>query len=409
MIIPIKTIDGIRADFPILNEKVYGKSWVYFDNAASGQKPKAVIQAITEYYEHTHSNVHRGVHYMSQRATDKFEHARKRVAQFLNAAETHEIIWTTGATEGINLVAATYGRKFLKAGDEILISGMEHHANIVPWQMLCEEKGCILKVIPMLDNGTLDMQAFDSLLSEKTRFVSVAYVSNALGTINPVKEIIQKAHALRIPVLLDGAQASCHFLVDVQELDCDFYVFSGHKVFGPTGIGVLYGKSELLDIMPPYKGGGEMIETVTFEKTTYAGLPFKFEAGTPDIANAVGLGAGIDYLEEIGWDFIQKQEDLLFQYAMEEIKKLKEVILYGTAPEKVSVISFLIDGVHPYDVGTILDKMGIAVRTGHHCTQPLMARLGIPGTVRASFAFYNTKEEIDRLIEGLKKAIKMLR
>lgn len=399
----IKNIEAIRMDFPVLHQKVHGKPWVYLDNAASGQKPLPVINAISEYYLKYHSNVHRGVHYMSQLATDKFEAARKTVQHFLNAKHDHEIIWTTGTTEGINLVAATYGRKFLKEGDEILITGMEHHANIVPWQMLCEEKGCVLRVVPVLENGTLDMASFYELFSDKTRFLSVVHVSNALGTLNPVKEMIKHAHSKNIPVLLDGAQSSCHFAIDVQDLDCDFFVFSGHKVFGPTGIGVLYGKTEYLEKMPPYKGGGEMIETVTFEKTTYAGLPFKFEAGTPDIANAIGLAAAMDYIHSIGWDVMEAQEKFLLEYATEEILKIGGIKLYGTSPEKCSVLSFLIEGIHPYDTGTILDKMGIAVRTGHHCAQPLMGRFCIPGTVRASFAFYNTKEEVDALISGLKR------
>ncbi|MBX7241561.1 MAG: cysteine desulfurase [Bacteroidia bacterium] len=399
----IKNIEAIRMDFPVLHQKVHGKPWVYLDNAASGQKPLPVINAISEYYLKYHSNVHRGVHYMSQLATDKFEAARKTVQHFLNAEHDHEIIWTTGTTEGINLVAATYGRKFLKEGDEILITGMEHHANIVPWQMLCEEKGCVLRVVPVLENGTLDMASFYELFSDKTRFLSVVHVSNALGTLNPVKEMIKHAHSKNIPVLLDGAQSSCHFAIDVQDLDCDFFVFSGHKVFGPTGIGVLYGKTEYLEKMPPYKGGGEMIETVTFEKTTYAGLPFKFEAGTPDIANAIGLAAAMDYIHSIGWDVMEAQEKFLLEYATEEILKIGGIKLYGTSPEKCSVLSFLIEGIHPYDTGTILDKMGIAVRTGHHCAQPLMGRFCIPGTVRASFAFYNTKEEVDALISGLKR------
>ncbi len=403
----IKTIEEIRLDFPILHQKVNGKPWVYFDNAASGQKPLPVIHAISEYYEKYHSNVHRGVHYMSQVATDKFEAARKTVQHFLNAKHEHEIIWTTGTTEGINLVASTYGRKYLKEGDEILISGMEHHANIVPWQMLCEEKGCVLKVIPVLEDGTLDMPSFYEMINDKTRFLSIVHVSNALGTQNPVKEMIQYAQSKGIPVLVDGAQSSCHFKIDVQDLDCDFFVFSGHKVFGPTGIGALYGKTEYLEKMPPYKGGGEMIATVTFEKTTYAALPFKFEAGTPDIANAIGLAAAIDYIHSIGWERIELQEKELLRYATEEILKIEGIKIYGTSPSKSSVLSFLIEGIHPYDTGTILDKMGIAVRTGHHCTQPLMSRFCIPGTVRASFAFYNTLEEVDALISGLKK-VKMM-
>lgn len=404
---PSIDIQRIRQDFPILAQTVKGKPWIYFDNAASAQKPLAVINSISEYYTHYHSNVHRGVHTMSQIATDKFEAARKKVQKFINAAHDHEIIWTTGTTESINIVAATYGSAFLKAGDEILISYMEHHANIVPWQMLCEEKGCILKVVPITDKGELDMDAFYSMITPKTRFISMVYISNALGTINPVAEIIRHAHTLDIPVLIDGAQAAPHFLVDVQALDADFYVFSGHKLFGPTGIGILYGKEKWLEKMPPYKGGGEMIAKVTFEKTTYAGLPFKFEAGTPDIANAIGLGAAIDYLESIGWDNITAYEKSLLVYATQKIKEIEGIKIYGEAAHKAGVISFLLDNLHPYDIGTILDQMGIAVRTGHHCTHPIMDRFCIPGTARASFAFYNTFEEIDALMQGLHRVKRM--
>ncbi len=400
-------IQKIRQDFPILHQQVYGKPWVYFDNGASGQKPLVVIDAISDYYKGYHSNVHRGVHFMSQKATDAFESARKTVQKFLNAEHEYEIIWTTGTTEGINLVASTFGRKFIGKGDEIIISTMEHHANIVPWQMLCEEKGAILKVIPINEAGELDFEAYKNLVTERTKIVSLVYVSNALGTINPVKEVIDYAHQFDIPVLIDGAQASPHLAVDVQALDIDFYVVSGHKICGPTGIGVLYGKEKYLREMPPYKGGGEMIATVTFEKTTYADLPFKFEAGTPDIANVIGLQAAVNYMNEISFQSIQAYENELLEYGTKRLAEIDEMRFIGTAKHKASLISFLIGNIHPYDAGTILDKMGIAVRTGHHCTQPLMQRFGIPGTVRASFAFYNTFEEIDRLVEGVKK-VKMM-
>lgn len=400
-------IDKIRADFPILHQNVNGKPWVYFDNGASGQKPLKVINAISDYYLHFHSNVHRGVHYMSQIATDKFEAARNTVQKFLNAKHSHEIIWTTGTTEGINLVSSCYGKEFVGEGDEIIISTLEHHSNIVPWQMLCEEKKATLKVIPIDDNGVLDMDAFEKMVTEKTKIVSIVYISNALGVRNPIEEIIRIAHDKNVPVLLDAAQAAPHTKIDVQALDVDFCVFSGHKLFGPTGIGVLYGKEKWLDAMPPYRGGGEMIATVTFEKTTYAPLPFKFEAGTPNIADAIGLGAAIDYIEEVGYEGIMAHENELLRYGMEKLLAIEGLKIFGNTENKASVISFLLGDSHPYDVGTILDKMGIAVRTGHHCTQPLMQRLNIAGTVRASMTFYNTKEEIDRLVEGLIKVKKM--
>jgi cysteine desulfurase/selenocysteine lyase len=400
-------IDKIRADFPILHQNVNGKPWVYFDNGASAQKPLKVINSISDYYSHFHSNVHRGVHYMSQIATDKFEAARNTVQKFLNAKHSHEIIWTTGTTEGINLVSSCYGKGFVGEGDEIIISTLEHHSNIVPWQMLCEEKKAILKVIPIDDNGVLDMEAFEKMVTEKTKIVSIVYISNALGVRNPIEEIIRIAHEKNVPVLLDAAQAAPHTKIDVQALDVDFCVFSGHKLFGPTGIGILYGKEKWLDAMPPYRGGGEMIATVTFEKTTYAPLPFKFEAGTPNIADAIGLGAAIDYIEEVGYEGITAHESELLRYGTEKLSAIEGLKIFGNTENKASVISFLLGDSHPYDVGTILDKMGIAVRTGHHCTQPLMQRLNIPGTVRASMTFYNTKEEIDRLAEGLMKVKKM--
>lgn len=400
---------AIRSDFPLLKRSMNGQPIVFLDSAASSQKPQVVIDALDQYYATQNANVHRGVYALSQQATDAYEEGRRAVQRFINAEHEHEVILVRGTTEGVNLVASSFGRKFLKEGDEIIISVMEHHSNIVPWQMIAEQTGAILRVIPINDKGELMMDAFDALLSEKTKIVAVVHVSNSLGTINPVKEIIDKAHALDVPVLIDGAQAIPHLKVDVQELDADFYVFSGHKIFGPTGIGILYGKEEWLNAMPPYQGGGEMIERVTFEKTTYNHLPHKFEAGTPDISGSVGLGAAIKYVESIGHEAISAYEHELLVYATEEMKKIDGIRIIGEADHKASVISFLVDGTHPYDVGTILDKLGIAVRTGHHCTQPLMDRFEIPGTVRASFAFYNNKEDIDRLVEGVKRAVRMLK
>lgn len=402
-------IGQIRADFPILNTSMNGKPLVFLDSAASSQKPLAVIDAMNEYYKTGHANVHRGVYQLSQKATDQFEKSRRTVQHFLNAEHDHEIIFVRGTTEGINLVASSYGDKFVHQGDEIIVSGLEHHSNIVPWQMLCERKGAILKVIPVLDNGELDMDVYAQLLNEKVKIVAVNHISNALGTINPVERIIEMAHEYGIPVLIDGAQATPHMEVDVQALDADFYVFSGHKVFGPTGIGILYGKEKWLNEMPPYQGGGEMISRVSFEKTTYNELPFKFEAGTPDIAGVVGMGAAIEYLQGMDMEAVRDYEHQLLTYASEQLSKIDGIRFIGTATEKASVVSFLIDGLHPYDVGAILDKLGIAVRTGHHCAQPLMDRFGIPGTVRASLAFYNTFEEIDALVNGVKKAIDLLK
>lgn len=402
-------IGQVRADFPILNTTMNGKPLVFLDSAASSQKPLAVIEAMNEYYKTGHANVHRGVYQLSQKATDQFEQSRRTVQHFLNAAHDHEIIFVRGTTEGINLVASSYGEKFIHAGDEIIVSGLEHHSNIVPWQMLCERKNAKLKVIPVLDNGELDMDVYAQLLNEKVKIVAVNHISNALGTINPVAKIIGMAHEHGIPVLIDGAQATPHMEVDVQALDADFYVFSGHKVFGPTGIGILYGKEKWLNAMPPYQGGGEMISRVSFEKTTFNELPFKFEAGTPDIAGVVGLGAAIEYLQGIDMEALREYEHQLLTYATEQLSTIEGIRFIGTATEKASVISFLIDGLHPYDVGAILDKLGIAVRTGHHCAQPLMDRFGIPGTVRASMAFYNTFEEIDALVNGVKKAIDLLK
>ena len=393
----------IREDFPILKQKVHGKPLVYLDNAATSQKPQAVIDSEVELYSEYFSNVHRGVHLLSQRSTDAYEKAREKVQNFLNARSSAEIIFTRGTTEGINLVAQTYGQQHVQAGDEILISEMEHHSNIVPWQMLCAQKGAILKVIPINDEGEILLDEYEKLLSERTRLVGIVHLSNALGTVNPVQEMIAMAHQRGIPVLVDGAQAVPHIPVDVQALDCDFYVFSGHKLFGPTGIGVLYGKKELLETMPPYQGGGDMILSVSFEKTEYNVLPFRFEAGTPNIAGAIALGAAIDYVQEIGLDKIATYEDKLLAYATEAMADIPGIRLIGTARNKASVLSFLIEGVHPHDIGTILDREGIAIRAGHHCAQPVMERFGVPATARASFAFYNTLEEVDALVAGIRK------
>jgi cysteine desulfurase/selenocysteine lyase len=397
-------IERVRKDFPILSQSVRGKPLVYLDSAATSQKPRAVIDAVRRYYEEDNANIHRGVHFLSERATEQYEKSRETIRSFLNAKKTREIIFTRGATESINLVAQTFGRSKLNKGDEVLISHMEHHSNIVPWQMLCEEKGAKLKVIPISDTGELDYEAFEKLLTERTRLLSLIHVSNSLGTINPVKKMIAEARKRGIPVLLDGAQAVPHVPVDVQALDCDFYAFSGHKLFGPTGIGVLYGKEALLEAMPPYQGGGDMIRAVTFEKTLYNELPYKFEAGTPHIAGAIGLGAAIHYVQSLGWDGIETYERELLKYGTEVLSSVEGVRLIGTALEKVPVLSFLYGDIHPHDLGTILDQEGIAIRTGHHCTMPIMERYCIAATARASLAFYNTKEEIDRLVKGLEKA-----
>lgn len=401
-------VNKIRSQFPILQQKVNGNNLVYFDNGATSQKPQVVIDAVANYYSTINSNVHRGVHHLSQLATDAMEASRDKIQKHINAPKREEIIFTKGTTDGINLVASGMGKGWLKAGDEIIVSALEHHSNIVPWQMLCEYSGCILRVIPMLENGELDMDQFVSLLNEKTKLVAVNHISNALGTLNPVKKIIGLAHNAGAMVLLDGAQAVPHMKIDVQELDVDFYVFSGHKLFGPTGVGILYGKEALLEKLPPYQGGGEMIKTVSFEKTTYAGLPHKFEAGTPNIEACIGLGTAIDYINDIGMDLIGEYEQELLKYGTEQLCQFEEMRIIGTSKNKASVISFLLGKIHPYDAGVILDKLGIAVRTGHHCTQPIMDFYSIPGTVRASFAFYNTKEEIDQMVEGLKKVKMML-
>lgn len=401
-------INKIRQDFPILDEKINGRDLVYFDNAATTQKPFVVLEALANYYGHYNANIHRGIHFLAEKATSAFEDSRTTIQNFLNAAYKEEIIFTYGTTDGINLVAQTYGRKFLKEGDEIIISTLEHHSNIVPWQMLCEEKGCVLRVIPIDDKGDLILEEYEKMLSEKTKFVSVVHVSNALGTINDVKFIIDKAHEVGAKVLIDGAQASSHITIDVQTLDADFYAFSAHKLFGPTGMGVLYGKLDILNAMPPYRGGGEMIKEVTFEKTTYNELPYKFEAGTPNIADVVAVKFAIDYINELGKENIAAYEDELLKYATDQLSEISGLRIVGQAKEKVSVVSFVLEGIHPQDVGVILDQQGIAIRTGHHCTQPLMNRLGLPGTSRASFAVYNTKSEIDKLVAGIHKVKKMV-
>jgi len=403
-----KTLTDIREDFPILEQDMRGKPMVFLDSAASSQKPTQVISAINEYYEHTHSNVHRGVYELSQKATDAFELAREKAKLFFNAASTEEIIFTKGATESMNLVASSYGRKFLSAGDEVLISAMEHHSNIVPWQLICEEKGAHLRVIPITDSGEIILDEYKKLLTERTKIVSLVHVSNALGTINPVRDVIKLAHDQGIPVMLDGCQAVPHMKVDLQELDVDFYALSSHKVYGPTGFGILYGKKKWLEQMPPYQGGGEMIKDVTFEKTTYNELPFKFEAGTPDISGAVGFAAAMDYVESIGYESITSHEANLLQYATSQLSDIPGMRIVGEAADKAGVVSFLVGDIHPYDLGTLLDKQGIAVRTGHHCCQPLMDRYAIPGTVRASFGVYNTRAEVDKLVAGVERAASIL-
>ena len=400
-------VERIRADFPVLQQTVNGKPLVYLDNSASSQVPQVVIDRGSVYIEQEHSNIHRGVHYLSQKATTAYEGAREKVKRFINARESRECIFVRGATEGINLVMYGYGRKFIGEGDEIVISAMEHHANIVPWQMLCEEKRARLRVVPMNDAGELLLDEYDGLLNERTKFVSLIHVSNALGTINPVKEMIAQAHKYGVPVLIDGAQAAPHMPVDVQDLDADFYVFSGHKMYAPTGSGIVYGKAELLEKMNPFQGGGDMIRTVTFEKTTYADLPNKLEAGTPAIASQIGLGAAIDYLNSIGREQAAIYEAELLRYATERVSAIEGVRIIGTAKNKASVLSFVIDDIHPHDIGTILDQEGIAVRAGHHCAQPVMQRFNVPATARASFAFYNTKEEIDVLARTIERVIEI--
>lgn len=397
----------VRQDFPILNQKVHGKPLVYFDNGATSQKPQCVIDAIDRYYRAENSNIHRGVHHLSERATAAYEAARGKLRGFINAGSDQEIIFVRGTTEAINLVAQSYGRAFLKAGDEIIVSAMEHHSNIVPWQMLCEQVGARLRVIPINHDGEIVMEEYQRLLNDKTKLVSVTHVSNALGTVVPVKPMIDLAHARGIPVLLDGAQAVPHLRIDVRELDCDFYAFSGHKMFGPTGVGVLYGRAALLEKMPPYQGGGDMISLVTFEKTHYNVLPYKFEAGTPNIADGIALGAAVDYLRTLDWPAVAAHEDALLRYATEALGQFPALRIIGTAKEKAGVLSFVFDHVHAHDVGTILDQEGVAVRAGHHCAMPVMQRFGVPATARASFAFYNTVEEIDVLVRAIERVLKV--
>lgn len=401
-------IERIRGQFPVLKEEINGRPLIYFDNAATTQKPLAVLKALEDYYYHQNSNIHRGVHALAERATTAFEETRSRVQTFINAPEKEEIIFTKGTTEGINLVASTYGRKFIKEGDEIIISAMEHHSNIVPWQMLCEETGAVLKIIPINDSGEIIMDEYEQLLSNKTKIVAVVYASNSLGTINPVKEIINKAHEVGAVTLLDAAQATAHLDIDVQDLDVDFYALSAHKMYGPTGVGVLFGKRELLEKMPPYQGGGEMIKEVSFTKTTYNEIPYKFEAGTPNIADVVGFKHAMDFIDDLGKNKIREHENNVLEYAAGEISKIEGVRIIGQAANKVSVLSFDVDGIHPFDIGQMLDARGVAVRTGHHCTQPLMDRFGIEGTTRASFAVYNTKEEVNVMIDGLKRIISFM-
>ncbi len=400
-------IAKIREDFPILSREVYGKPLVYLDNAATTQKPRQVVDAMVEEYYNVNANVHRGVHYLSQRATDLHEAAREKVRAFINAGKTEEIIFTRGTTESLNLVASSFCDAFMKEGDEVIVSTMEHHSNIVPWQLQASKKGIVLKVIPMNEKGEILQDAYEQLFTERTKIVSITHVSNVLGTVNPVKEMIAVAHAHGVPVMVDGAQSAPHFAVDVQDLDCDFYAFSGHKMYGPTGVGVLYGKEEWLDKMPPYQGGGEMIEHVTFEKTTFERLPFKFEAGTPDYVATHGLATAIDYITALGMDNISAHEKMLTQYAMQQMATIDGMRFFGEAEGKDAVVSFLVKDIHHLDMGTLLDRLGIAVRTGHHCAQPLMDRLGILGTVRASFALYNTKEEVDALVAGIRRVAQM--
>lgn len=401
-------INLIRKEFPILDEVVNGKPLIYFDNAATSQKPKVVIEALTNYYQHTNSNIHRGAHYLAAKATEEYEQTREAIREFVNAQYSEEIIFTRGVTEAINLIASTYGRQNIKEGDEIILSTMEHHSNIVPWQMLAEEKGATIKVIPITDEGELILEEYQKLLSEKTKIVSIVHASNALGTINPIRTIIEKAHAVGAITVIDGAQASVHLNIDVQDLDCDFYAFSGHKVYAPTGIGALYGKKEILEALPPYHGGGEMIKDVSFEKTTYNELPFKFEAGTPNIADAIAFKNALAFISQFEKNTIHNYEKELLEYATQKLENIEGLTIIGTAHEKVSVISFIIEGIHHGDIGSLLDVKGIAVRTGHHCTQPLMTRFNISGTTRISFALYNTKPEIDQFMVGLENVIKTL-
>lgn len=412
MSVAVKTsldVENIRKQFPVLHQKVNGRDLVYFDNAATNQKPQVVIDALVDYYSNYNANIHRGIHTLAEKATKAYEQTRHLAKEFINAASEQEIVFVRGVTEAINLVAASYGKAFIREGDEIIISGLEHHSNIVPWQIVCEERKAVLKVIQVSDRGELDIDHFKSLLTDRTKLVAVNHASNSLGTINPIKQIIGLAHANHAVVLIDGAQAGAHLPIDVRALNCDFYCLSSHKMFGPTGTGILYGKKNLLELVPPYQGGGEMIKSVSFEKTTYNDLPYKFEAGTPNIADVIAFGTAIEFINTIGKDAIAAHEHELLAYATERIKTLPHVRVIGEAREKVGVLSFSIDGIHPFDIGQMLDARGIAVRTGHHCTEPLMARLGVEGTVRASFSVYNTKQEIDQFIEGLDRIIKFLK
>ena len=404
---PAFDVSRIRRDFPILAQQVHGKPLVYLDNAATSQKPQSVLDALNRYYTTENSNVHRGIHYLSEQATAEYEESRAKVRRLLNASDDREIVFVRGTTEGINLVAGSYGRANVGQGDEVIISAMEHHSNIVPWQILCQERGARLRVVPMSDDGDLLVDEYERLLGPRTKLVSIVHVSNSLGTINPVRRIIEMAHARGAPVLVDGAQSAPHMSVDVRDLDCDFFVFSGHKLYGPTGIGVLYGKAELLEAMPPYQGGGDMIKSVSFEKTIYNDLPYRFEAGTPNIAGTVGLGAAVDYVSAVGLENIETYEQELLEYGTRALSSIGGLRLIGTARKKAGILSFVLDGVHPHDIGTILDSEGIAVRTGHHCTQPVMERFGIPATARASLAFYNTREEIDALVKGIDKVLEV--
>ena len=404
---PALDVSRIRRDFPILAQRVHGKPLVYLDNAATSQKPQSVLDALNRYYTTENSNVHRGIHYLSEQATADYEESRSKVRGLLNASDDREIVFVRGATEGINLVAGSYGRSNVGEGDEVIISAMEHHSNIVPWQILCQERGARLRVVPMNDDGDLLIDEYERLLGPRTKLVSIVHVSNSLGTINPVRRVIEMAHSRGVPVLLDGAQSAPHMNVDVQALDCDFFVFSGHKLYGPTGIGILYGKADLLESMPPYQGGGDMIKSVSFEKTTYNALPYKFEAGTPNIAGSIGLGAAVDYVSSVGLENIESYEHDLLEYGTKALSSISGLRLVGTARKKAGILSFVLDGVHPHDIGTILDSEGIAVRTGHHCTQPVMERFGIPATARASLAFYNTREEIDALVKGIDKVLEV--
>jgi cysteine desulfurase/selenocysteine lyase len=400
-------VSRIRNDFPILAQQVHGKPLVYLDNAATSQKPQSVLDALNRYYTTENSNIHRGIHYLSEQATADYEESRSKIRRLVNASDDREIIFVRGTTEGINLVAGSYGRANVGEGDEVIISAMEHHSNIVPWQILCQERGAHLRVVPMNDDGELLVDEYDRLLGPRTRLVSMVHVSNSLGTINPIRRVIEMAHSRGVPVLVDGAQSAPHMNVDVQDLDCDFFAFSGHKLYGPTGIGVLYGKADLLESMPPYQGGGDMIKSVSFEKTTYNSLPYKFEAGTPNIAGTIGLGAAVDYVSSIGLENIESYEHELLEYGTKALSSISGLRLIGTARKKAGILSFVLDGVHPHDIGTILDSEGIAVRTGHHCTQPVMERFGIPATARASLAFYNTRDEIDALVKGIDKVMEV--